>query len=510
MRHPAHGSAWRRAAAVGLVLGLAAVARAQAAAPPPAPAEAPPPLSEDRLEATLRAQRGGLRADDVARRAELTSPDVRARQRAVDAARARVDQAVLGFVPRLTGSARYVRQSEIPVPVLGNIVVSPLTGNLANICPPGGPCLAVSAPFQFPLAVDLYTLQAGLQVPVSDYVLRLSQSYAAASHSASAARYNEGATRLAVQRDAKRIFYNWARTRASVVVAEQALATAREHLKDVNAAFHVGTASKADVLRVESQVAGSELLVERAHNLAAVVDEQLRIVLHDPPAARYALGEDLTDGLPPQGAAPLPDLYGEALGRRVELRALDESLAALRASRRLAAAGYYPRLDAVANLYRSNPNPRYFPIIGVWHTTWDVGVQLTWTVNDTLTAPSQVRDALARTAELAAQRAALADGIRMEVMQAYTSLREAEFALATTARQLQAAQESYRVRRDLFRAGRATSAELTDAETDLVRARLDLINARIDARIARISLEHALGRDVPAAGPRAQASSPSR
>jgi len=46
------------------------------------------------------------------------------------------------------------------------------------------------------------------------------------------------------------------------------------------------------------------------------------------------------------------------------------------------------------------------------------------------------------------------------------------------------------------RNGRATSSELTDAETELTRARLDLLNARANARTSRVQLEHALGRDL--------------
>ena len=75
-------------------------------------------------------------------------------------------------------------------------------------------------------------------------------------------------------------------------------------------------------------------------------------------------------------------------------------------------------------------------------------------------------------------------------------MREAEVAIESTARGLAAAEESYRVRRSLFQNGRATSVELTDAETDLTRARLEAINARVDLRIAHVRIEHALGRDV--------------
>jgi outer membrane protein TolC len=478
------------ALACGPVLAGAGSAGAQ----PLAPRSASAPNSEERFDATLKAQPGGLTAEEVGRRAEAVSPDVHAKQRAVAAAAAKVDQAVVGFVPRLQGLARYVRTSSIPAPVLGNVVVTSEPGPL--LCP-GGVCQAMSVPLAFPVVLNNYGLQASLSVPISDYVLRLSQNHAAASRSAAAARATEAAARLKAQRDAKVVFYNWARARAGVVVAEQALTTAREHLKDVGAAFQVGTASRADVLRVESQVAAVELLLERARNLAVLTEEQLRTMLHDPAAARYALGEDLTASPAPAAAASLQDLYAEALTQRLEMRAVGESLAGLDETRRVAGAAYWPRLDGVANLYYQNPNQRFFPPEEKWHSTWDLGVQLTWTVNDTLVARSQVREIEARAAEVQAQRAALADGIRLEVTQALTSRRESEVVLATTTRQLAAAQESYRVRRDLFRAGRATSAELTDAEADLLRSRLDLLNARIDARIARVSFEHAVGRDVP-------------
>jgi outer membrane protein TolC len=52
------------------------------------------------------------------------------------------------------------------------------------------------------------------------------------------------------------------------------------------------------------------------------------------------------------------------------------------------------------------------------------------------------------------------------------------------------------VRRALFQNGRATSVELTDAETERSRAQLEAISARVDRRIAEARLTHALGRDM--------------
>jgi outer membrane protein len=75
-------------------------------------------------------------------------------------------------------------------------------------------------------------------------------------------------------------------------------------------------------------------------------------------------------------------------------------------------------------------------------------------------------------------------------------VKEADFALVSSKQQVASAEEAYRVARELFVNGRATSTTLTDAETELTRARLELVNAKIDTRTARVRLEHALGRDT--------------
>jgi outer membrane protein TolC len=84
----------------------------------------------------------------------------------------------------------------------------------------------------------------------------------------------------------------------------------------------------------------------------------------------------------------------------------------------------------------------------------------------------------------------------MEVTQASQALGKARVAVLTAQRGQQAAEESCRVRQVLFQNGRATSVELTDAETELTRARMELVSAQIDLRLASTRLRHALGRDV--------------
>jgi outer membrane protein TolC len=103
-------------------------------------------------------------------------------------------------------------------------------------------------------------------------------------------------------------------------------------------------------------------------------------------------------------------------------------------------------------------------------------------------------DANARSVE--AQQEAARDGIRLEVTATYQRRERALVAMETSRRALDAAEEAYRVAADLYRVGKSTTAELIDAESDLLSARLGDIDARIGLRLAENRLRHAVGEDT--------------
>jgi outer membrane protein TolC len=431
---------------------------------------------------------GGLTSDQVAARAQQTSFNAAALREAIASAETKVEQARAAYLPRLTLTGRYTRLSPItqsfPISAGGT-----MPGMMNN------PSQNIDIPVRF----DVFVLQAGLNVPLSDYVLRLSHNLAAASRSRRASVLDEQASKLNAALDGRQFYYAWLRARAQVFVAERSLEQARGHLEDARHAFDVGTSSKADVLRLESQVANSELVLEQTKNAAVLTEEQIRTAMHDPSAQPYAVGEDLRADQPLTPNENIAALQSEAIDRRLEVRALDETAWSLRDQAKSARAGNYPRLDAFGDVFVANPNPRFFVQDGVFHTTWDVGVQLVWSPNDVLTSGPATRDAQARSAQVEMQKAALRDSIKLQVLQAYQTLKEMEVAVQTAKRGLASAEEGYRVRRELFRNGRATTVELLDSQTDLTRESINSVNARANLLVARAVLAHATGRDIPPA-----------
>ena len=426
---------------------------------------------------------GGLTSDQVAVRAQETSFDAAARRQALASAEARLEQARNAYIPKLTLTGNYTRLSELTQPTFSFGTSGGMNQNT------------------FPIVIPLnrFLFQATLTIPISDYVLRLSQSYAAASRNQRAAQLDQQAARLKAATDGRVAYYAWLRAKGQLIVAERALDQSKAHLDDAHNAFDVGTSSKADVLRVESQLARAELVVAQAQNLVEVTEEQLRVAMHDASGRRYEVGEDLRlDPAPAAGLDNLAALRAEALERRLEVRALDETAWSLREQAKVARAGNYPRLDIFGDAFYANPNPRIFLPDNTFRASWDAGVQIVWTPNDTLNAAPASADAEARASQTEMQKQALRDSVKMEVIQAFNAMHEAEVALQTTTRGLAAAEEGYRVRRELLQNGRSTSVELTDSEVELFRASLDAINARTTLYAARASLLHAVGRDIPA------------
>ena len=123
-----------------------------------------------------------------------------------------------------------------------------------------------------------------------------------------------------------------------------------------------------------------------------------------------------------------------------------------------------------------------------------MGLQLTWTPNDIASASATSRALGERAEALRAQRSALTDAIRGEILRARQGLADARAALDANQRSRAAAEEAYRVQRELYSYGKATNVELVDAETELLRTRLDAVNALVDLEVAQVRLEHALGR----------------
>lgn len=420
--------------------------------------------------ALLTGKPGGLTAEQVAKRATSTSYALEQKRQEVQSAAAGYDRALYDFIPKLSGQASYFRLSPVES--------TPLAGSMPA----------------FESQQSSTTLTASLTLPLSDYVLRLFQARAAAKAQLQGSKLSLEAQRRKDAYDARALYYDWVRAELESAAAGQNLELSQQHLERLQALASADSASPADVARVEATVASSERVVVQAQNLALLQRERVAIAMHGGEPSTFSIGEDLTQP-PADGARPksIAELSRQAEQRRPELQAAALSALAFDKQGDASWSQVLPRLDALGQSTLANPNQRYFPQEDEFHGSWQVGVQLSFALGDSLSAKTQVNQARAQAAAARAERSQLLDAVRTEVADAVLAERSAVADLASSARRLRAAQTSYQARYERFLVGQATTVELTEAQTELFEAELEAVRAQVGIRVARARLAYVTG-----------------
>jgi outer membrane protein TolC len=346
--------------------------------------------------------------------------------------------------------------------------------------------------------VNNYVAEANVNINLSDYIYRYPKLVKAAKLGLEVAKTSRASAMVDAGQDARLAYYEWLRAKLNVLVAQRQLVQIQATVGQIRSQFEVQRVSKADLLRVESQEAEAEQTLDQLSNLSQLREEQLRLLIGANNNEPLALGEDVRKDLAAPTAAPLDEAVHKAVSQRLDVRVLVEGIAAKEHQAEAENSAYLPRLTAFGVADYARPNQRIFPVVDEFRGTWSAGVQLSWTLNDTLIASTNQHRIRAETDELRADKDNLLRGTRIELLSAQQAVQLAVHALQTSAKGLQAAEEGYRVRKELLNAERATAVELVDAETDLTRARINALNARVDLRVALAQLVHAQGDDAVA------------
>lgn len=420
----------------------------------------------------------GLTAEQASSRAAAASPTVARRIAEVEAQTAQAEAIELQQVPQLGGKLQYTRNS----------TVAPFT------IPLGGMNITIPSSL-----ANNYVAEANVNINLSDYIYRYPHIVKAAKLGLEVARANRASAMVDAGQDARLAYYEWLRAKLNVLVAQRQLVQVQATVGQIRAQAEVQRVSKADLLRVESQEAQAEQTLDQLENIAQLREEQLRLEIGANANEALSLGEDIRKEVAAPVAITLDASVDKATTQRLDLHALTTGIAAKEKQGEAERSAYLPRLSVFGVADYARPNQRIFPVVDEFRGTWSVGAAVSWTLTDALMASANQRRLEAETNELRADRDNLVRGTRLELLSAQQAVNIAVHALATSQKGLTAAEEGYRVRKELLNAERATAVELVDAETDLTRARISALNARVDLRVAMAHLTHALGDDVASA-----------
>jgi outer membrane protein TolC len=348
----------------------------------------------------------------------------------------------------------------------------------------------------YPDAPDNYRARLDLQWPIytggrTDALERAAR----AEHQA--ATLDVAAARADLRLEATRAFWALVTADQAEDVLAHALESTDAHVRELRARLDQGLIPPNELLSAEAQRSRQQLLAIEARNLRGVAEADLRRVI----------GEDRRVPIEPVGAfepspgAPLDaqasaaaKLLESARARRPERKALDIRAAAGRDREAAAAAARLPQIALGAGYDYARPNPHIFPREDVWQDSWDVSVNVNWSLWDGGRRKADEADAAAGTRALVARASDFDRQLAFEVEQRRLELDSTHAAITTTEEGVRAAAEARRVVGERYAAGVATNTEVLDADTDLLQAELDRTRAIANARLALARLERAIGQ----------------
>lgn len=391
------------------------------------------------------------------------NPRLGVSRRQVEAAQARVGQALAQSKTTLALNGRYTHQ--------GPTVSFTVPG-------PGGTFITEEV-----IPADTHNLNLHAQrVLYSGGRLRLAPR--AAEHAVGAAAYDLETARRAVVLKVKQAYFGLLKAQRFREVARQAVAQAQEHLRLANAQFAAGAVARFDVIRSEVALADTQQQLVEADSAVQVAEAAFNNALGRPletpvniaPAARW-----------PRFTVELDTCLAQAATNRPELKSLAANIKAAETRLALVRAGKRPTLALSADY-----NKKVATAFGEdydWNTTLTLQLPL---LDGKLTR-AETQEAAAALAQLRESREQLLQGISLQVKSAYLTANQASRRIGTATKAIEQAQEAYRIAKVRYTNGMGTNVEVTDAELALTRARTNETRAIYDYYLALADLEHATG-----------------
>ena len=354
-------------------------------------------------------------------------------------------------------------------------------------------------------------------------------------------RVEQEARGFTMQRTQEDVVFTVASQFLSVVLEREirqirtdALASQHAQLDRIQELVDAGVRPRVDLIAQAAVLAEAEFAVLQAESAIDLAETELVRTLQLDPRGHYRFVAPSLDGM-----AQAPDTFDlqtmidVAFERRPDLRAQELQIQAAEQGIRVASSGYYPRVNAFANVGSSfsslarrpiegslvsvpvttesgeqilvggvpftfvgNPAFESTPFVDQFFTenrAGGVGLSLTVPIFDRFATRAQVRQARLAVENERIIRSQLEQDVAVEVRQAYLDYRNAEKRLQVANRQIDAARAALAAEEDRYEFGVATLFELTQARSRVVEAESILAQSTAMYVFQRRRLEYTAG-----------------
>jgi outer membrane protein len=280
-------------------------------------------------------------------------------------------------------------------------------------------------------------------------------------------------------------YYQVLRARALRKTAFDAVRRAEDDLKVAKNLKKAGALEKEKVLRVEVLLAEDQRLLDASENAEAVAVAALNLAIGLNVNAPTGVQE--TSDVPTFSQS-LADCLQTAVGQRREFQVARQSIEVADEGRRVAKAGFAPRIvaeGALLDFQQSAPRGHADLAVGA--------IKLEWGLFEGGKRVAELRISDSKNRAAVAQAETIADTIAFQVTESYRHLMTARRGIELSRPAVTQAEENNRLVRARAKLGDATTAEITDSESTLTRAQQAYLNSIHDYLIALSRLEYAMG-----------------
>jgi outer membrane protein TolC len=397
------------------------------------------------------------------------NPFYLAAQERTDAAQARVRQAAAQFFPSLTAQG------------LQNLDEKVFVLEFPSFIPGGRPqrfAIDFTKDYQFSLNFTLPLYTGG----------RLTSGYRSAKLSYLSSQESSRQTTNETIFNVKRGYYNYLLAKQLVGVTEEALNLAEKTLQDVKNMYEVGMASRLDLLRAEVRVANLKPPLIQARNNVAVAELSLKTWLGLDVAQPVEVAGEMT--YTPVDIN-LEESLAKAVLNRPELSQLQYQKQMAGEMIKIARADYLPTI-AVSGNYNTWADRLAFGKNN-WQNFYAFNLVLSIPLFNGLQTPARVAESQALIREIDFTEKGLVNNIKFEVQAAYLTLNNAQEALLSQEKNIDAARESVRVAELNYSEGLITITDLGAAQVALSEARINYLRAIYEYTVSLAQLEKAVG-----------------
>jgi outer membrane protein len=273
-------------------------------------------------------------------------------------------------------------------------------------------------------------------------------------------------------------------------VAQQSVKQLEEGVRVAENFVKVGLRAKVDVLDAQTRLGQAELQLIRAINDIGVAKARLNTILREPIDIPFEV-EDILSTEPYERSYEATKEI--ALQQRPELQEAKKNVAIAEKEVTLAQSDYYPDITLSANYFREGDQPNVDGSDNVDRENWDIVAGATWTLFEwgkTRYVTNQRRVRLRQAKETFEQ---VKDGIMLEVKTGYLTLQAAGKGIRVAAKQVESAEENFRISQERYKEQVATATEVLDAQTRLTEARANYTDSLVIYALARANLIRAMG-----------------